>query len=78
VARGAFEGGCKGKFDQAGFFLQVYIWEGKLWKLRADAILNSTNESMTDRYGLSGQILEKVTAFSKSGLVKCRAGHSVD
>jgi len=39
---------------------KVYIWEGKLWKLRADAILNSTNESMTERQGLAGQILTQV------------------
>ena len=78
MRRGAFEGGFNRKFDRVGFFFQVYIWEGKLWKLRADAILNSTNESMTDRYGLSGQILEKVTAFSRSGLVNRHADHSVD
>ncbi|KAJ1470021.1 hypothetical protein T484DRAFT_1849467 [Baffinella frigidus] len=35
--------------------------KGKLWKLRADAILNSTNESMTDRCGVSGSIIAQVS-----------------
>lgn len=35
---------------------KVFLWEGKLWNLRADAILNTTNESMMDRTGLSGNI----------------------
>ncbi len=28
---------------------RIYLWEGRLWTLRTDAILNTTNESMTDR-----------------------------
>ena len=36
---------------------RVYIFEGKIWNLRIDSILNTTNEGMNDRTGVSGQIL---------------------
>uniref|UniRef100_A0A7S4KJ18 Macro domain-containing protein n=1 Tax=Guillardia theta TaxID=55529 RepID=A0A7S4KJ18_GUITH len=36
---------------------RVFLWEGKLWELAADGIVNSTNESMSDRTGVSGSIL---------------------
>ena len=35
---------------------RIYLWEGQLWRLRVDAIVNSTNESMMDQNGLSGVI----------------------
>jgi O-acetyl-ADP-ribose deacetylase (regulator of RNase III) len=35
---------------------RIYLWEGQIWRLRVDAILNTTNESMMDQSGLSGMI----------------------
>jgi len=37
---------------------RVYLFEGKIWNLRIDCIINTTNEGMTDRTGVSGQILQ--------------------
>jgi O-acetyl-ADP-ribose deacetylase (regulator of RNase III) len=37
---------------------RIYLFEGKIWNLRIDAIVNTTNESMSDRTGVSGQILQ--------------------
>jgi O-acetyl-ADP-ribose deacetylase (regulator of RNase III) len=37
---------------------QVYLYEGKIWSLRIDSILNTTNEGMSDRSGVSGKILQ--------------------
>jgi hypothetical protein len=35
---------------------RIFLWEGQIWRLRADAILNTTNESMMDQSGISGMI----------------------
>jgi hypothetical protein len=35
---------------------RIFLWEGEIWRLRADAILNTTNESMLDQSGISGMI----------------------
>jgi len=37
---------------------RIYLFEGKIWNLRVDSILNTTNEGMSDRTGISGQILQ--------------------
>ena len=37
---------------------RIHLYEGKIWSLRIDCILNTTNEGMTDRTGVSGQILQ--------------------
>lgn len=37
---------------------RVCLFEGKIWNLRIDCIINTTNEGMTDRTGVSGQILQ--------------------
>jgi O-acetyl-ADP-ribose deacetylase (regulator of RNase III) len=56
---------------------RIYLFEGKIWNLRIDAILNTTNESMTDRTGISGQILQHAGAQLEEEIYQtdgCRTG----
>eukprot|EP01028_Stygiella_incarcerata_P001263 TRINITY_DN1203_c1_g2_i4.p1 TRINITY_DN1203_c1_g2~~TRINITY_DN1203_c1_g2_i4.p1 ORF type:complete len:509 (-),score=128.13 TRINITY_DN1203_c1_g2_i4:154-1680(-) len=36
---------------------KVYMWTGEIWRLEIDAIVNPTNESLSDHSGVSGRIL---------------------
>ena len=53
--------------------------EGDLVRLEADAIVNSTNESLSDRSGLCGEIFRAAgheLAAEVSKLEGCRTGES--
>lgn len=49
---------------------KVALWNGPIWRLRADAIVNSTSESLRDSSGVSGRIL---SAAGDQMTVECTA-----
>eukprot|EP01094_Clydonella_sp_ATCC50884_P028166 TRINITY_DN8368_c0_g1_i1.p1 TRINITY_DN8368_c0_g1~~TRINITY_DN8368_c0_g1_i1.p1 ORF type:complete len:509 (+),score=168.68 TRINITY_DN8368_c0_g1_i1:48-1529(+) len=58
---------------------KIALWQGDLIRLEADAIVNSTNESLSDRSGLCGEIFRAAgpeLAAEVSRLEGCRTGES--
>eukprot|EP01127_Copromyxa_protea_P000141 TRINITY_DN10139_c0_g1_i1.p1 TRINITY_DN10139_c0_g1~~TRINITY_DN10139_c0_g1_i1.p1 ORF type:complete len:510 (-),score=103.15 TRINITY_DN10139_c0_g1_i1:144-1589(-) len=58
---------------------QVKIWLGNICTINTDAIVNSTNESMTNTTGLSGQILEAAGPEIRTEIYRteqCRTGEA--
>ncbi|RHY30232.1 hypothetical protein DYB32_004491 [Aphanomyces invadans] len=63
-----------------GLNAKVALWNGSIWKLEVDAIVNSTNESLTDDTDVSGEVLkaagnEIFTEIRSVGT--CRTGDAV-
>ena len=58
---------------------KIVLWQGNLVRLEADAIVNSTNESLSDRSGLCGDIFRCAgpeLAVEVAKLEGCRTGES--
>jgi len=58
---------------------KIVLWKGDICLLNSDAIVNSTNESMTEATGLAGEILEKGGPELKAELTaleSCRTGEA--
>lgn len=56
---------------------RVFLYQGKIWNLRIDGILNTTNEGMNDRTGISGQILQHAGPQLEEEILQtdgCRTG----
>ncbi|ETW08248.1 hypothetical protein H310_00885 [Aphanomyces invadans] len=63
-----------------GLNAKIALWNGSIWKLEVDAIVNSTNESLTDDTDVSGEVLkaagnEIFTEIRSVGT--CRTGDAV-
>lgn len=58
---------------------KIRLWKGELWKLEVDAIVNSTNESITETQGICGIIHEKAGPDLQTEVEKldgCRTGEA--
>jgi O-acetyl-ADP-ribose deacetylase (regulator of RNase III) len=58
---------------------KIRLWKGELWKLEVDAIVNSTNESISETQGICGIIHEKAGPDLQSDIEKldgCRTGEA--
>ena len=60
---------------------KVALWKGQIWRLNADAVVNSTNETLSSRSGLCKHIIEaagpdaiKAELEASDG---CRTGEAV-
>ena len=52
---------------------RIILWNGPIWKLKIDAIVNSTNESLSDMSGVSKYIFE---AAGPELAIECKASET--
>lgn len=82
----SFTGKNKGYFDNPPFTVsntlnnKIVLWEGPIWQLQVDAIVNSTNETLTDSYGVSKQIMAaagETLRYECATTEGCRTGEAI-